>query len=58
MTDAEVMDADGDGRRLIYLYDFGPGDTVRIPTQILVTRGADGRLHLRSDARVELQVGT
>ena len=57
VSDNTLADADGDGRRMIHLYDFGPGDIVHIPTQVLVTRGDDGKLRVRSDAKVELEIG-
>gem|GEM_PF-4026569 len=31
-----------DGRRMVYIYHFGPGDSVRMPAAMSVKRNEDG----------------
>jgi hypothetical protein len=42
VADADFTDEDGDGRRSVIVYDFGPGDTLELPSNVWLQRnGAD-----------------
>jgi hypothetical protein len=42
-------DADGDGRRLIYIYEIAPGYTARLNTFVSARRAADGKWMVESN---------
>lgn len=41
ITTSDFTDADGDGFTSVFLYDFGPGDTVEVPTEVYVRKNDD-----------------
>jgi len=42
-------DANGDGRRLLYIYEIAPGNTVRLTTFVHATFAADGAVTIRGN---------
>ena len=57
--EAAFGDADGDGRRLYWISDIGPGDTFRIPATTYVERVSPQVYELRgtTHARLEMSPG-
>ena len=47
------MDADGDGRRQLWISDIGPNDGYRIPTACYVTRIQGGGYRVEGASRAE-----
>jgi hypothetical protein len=47
-------DVDGDGRGLVTLYHYGPGDFVRVPTHVYLRRLESGAYELRANAACTL----
>ena len=47
-------DADGDGKRKLYAYHFGPGDTFQLKTFIYVRRVGAGRYEVRANTPCDL----
>lgn len=56
LTDREFDDPDRDGRRLIWLQDFGPGDRVEVPAHVYLRRLEPGRYEVRANAACELSL--
>ena len=40
----DFPDADGDGRQVMTVYDFGPGDEVTMRPSVFARRGANGEM--------------
>ncbi len=40
--EADFPDADGDGRRMVMIYEIGPGDKARLPGSVFIRRGKQG----------------
>lgn len=51
---AIFTDADGDGRRLYWISDLGPGDTWRLPTATWIKRQGPGLYEAQAQTRVTL----
>jgi len=51
LDQAEFPDADGDGRKMLFIYDFGPGDKVTVQNSVFVDFAA-GRVTASGDAQV------
>lgn len=51
----DFPDADGDGRQVMSVYDFGPGDQVSLPQTVFVRREPDGALTSRGLERASWQ---
>ncbi len=49
LSEADFPDADGDGQRKFFVYYFGPGDPVVLPTFASVQRAADGAWQVRAN---------
>ena len=49
-------DLDGDGRRLYWISDIGPGDTCRIPAATYVSRAGPGVYELQAMTEVQMTV--
>ena len=45
-----LTDADGDGKRLLRLYHFGPGDSVEFQTHVSIARIPDGTYVMSASA--------
>jgi len=56
LAPADFPDTDGDGRPLVRLYDFGPGDTVTLPTHVYLRRLDGGHYELRTDVPVQVTI--
>lgn len=54
--DAAFSDIDGDGRRLFWISDIGPGDNCHVPTITSVEREADNLYRVQSMSNVTLSV--
>jgi hypothetical protein len=50
------IDADGDGRRQLWISDLGPGDTYRIPAMTWVQRAAPGVYKVQTLTKAEVSV--
>jgi len=51
---AIFTDADGDGRRLYWISDLGPGDTWRLPTATWIKRQGPGLYEVQAQTKVTL----
>jgi hypothetical protein len=49
VSDAAFTDADGDGKRKLYAYHFGPGDALRLNTFVYLRRVAPGVFEVRAN---------
>ncbi len=45
----DLPDTDGDGRRMVFLHDLGPGSTLTAPTSVALRRVRPGLFELRAD---------
>lgn len=49
-------DFDGDGRRTFWISDIGPGDSVRLPSTVLMERSGDHAFRIQTSGDAELTV--
>ena len=54
LTEADLADPDKDGRRMLYLQDYGPGDTVTVKTHVYLRRLQAGTFELRANVACTL----
>jgi hypothetical protein len=50
VSEKAFPDADGDGKRKLYAYHFGPGDELRLTTFVHLLRTGEGSYRLRANA--------
>ena len=55
LSEGAFTDADGDGRKLMYIYEIGPGQTLKITTAVHAVRGGDGRLRVTANVPFRVQ---
>ena len=57
VRDADFTDTDGDGRRVLRMYHFGPDDSVSLQTHVLVTRQTDGTYRITGSTPARIRTG-
>jgi len=50
LNQSDVPDANKDGRAMVYLHDYGPGDEISTPTHAYLARKSKGLYELRANA--------